>query len=62
MRVLIAFLLGIAVTIGGAYYHDTNVTKSDAGNTQIVNWDVAGTVARSATEQLGSQFGRLFSH
>ena len=51
MRSIIAFLLGIAVTIGAAYVHDTAV----AGPTDkpLVNWDQLGGVTQAATFQAG---------
>jgi hypothetical protein len=61
MRVIAAFLLGIVVTVGGAYYHDTALAKSNTREAQLVNWDLALGLTRSAMEEAGAQIGRLFS-
>jgi hypothetical protein len=61
MRVIVAFLLGIAVTVGGAYYHDTSMAKPNSPQDQLVNWEVARGLADSVVEQASGQFSRLFS-
>jgi len=57
MRSIIAFLLGIAVTIGAAYVHDTAV----AGPTDkpLVNWDRFSGVTHSAFEAARNEWNRL---
>lgn len=50
MRSIVAFLLGVAVTIGGAYVHD-NVSASTAK--PFVNWD-----AVKESTQSGYDFAR----
>ena len=59
MRSLIAFILGIAVTIGGAYVHDTAVTLPT--EKPLVNWDQFSNVAHSAMEGIRNQWNRLTS-
>jgi hypothetical protein len=57
MRSIIAFLLGIAVTIGAAYVHDTAV----AGPTDkpLVNWDQLQGVTHDAVDAARNQWNRL---
>jgi hypothetical protein len=57
MRSIIAFLLGIAVTIGTAYVHDT----ATAGPTvkPLVNWDQLASVTHDAIEAARAQWDRL---
>jgi hypothetical protein len=57
MRSIISFLLGIAVTIGAAYVHDTAIAKPT--DKPIVNWDQFGDVTHSAIEGARSQWNRL---
>jgi hypothetical protein len=59
MRSIISFLLGIAVTIGAAYVHDTAVARPT--DKPIVNWDQFGGVTRDAIEAARSQWDRLTS-
>lgn len=57
MRSVIAFVLGIVVTIGTAYVHDTAV----AGPTDkpLVNWDQLNGVTHNAIEAARNQWNRL---
>ena len=57
MRSLIAFLLGIAVTIGAAYVHD----RAIAGPTDkpLVNWDQFNDMTHSVYEAARNQWNRL---
>jgi hypothetical protein len=57
MRSIISFLLGIAVTIGAAYVHDTAVAKPT--DKPIVNWDQFNDVTHSAIEGARSQWNRF---
>jgi hypothetical protein len=57
MRSIIAFLLGIAVTIGAAYVHDTTTTGPDAK--PLVNWDQVSDVTRNAIDAVRAQLNRL---
>ncbi|HEY2134876.1 MAG TPA: hypothetical protein VGH49_03250 [Xanthobacteraceae bacterium] len=57
MRTIIAFLLGIAVTIGAAYVHDT-ATAGPAAK-PLVNWDQLGDVTRDAIDALKAQWSKL---
>ena len=46
MRSLISFLLGIAVTVGAAYVHDSAMAKPT--DKPLVNWDQLGGVTHDA--------------
>ncbi len=57
MRTLVAFLLGIVVTIGAAYVHDTAVPSAAAK--PLVNWDQFSLVTRDAVDAARHQWDRL---
>jgi hypothetical protein len=59
MRSIISFLLGIAVTVGAAYVHDTAYAKPT--DKPIVNWDQLGDVTHEAIEVARSQWNKLTS-
>lgn len=61
MRLLFGIILGAALTVGAAYYHDTTYAAPTAAEPAkpIVNWDVAGQVAWNSTQALRAQFERL---
>lgn len=56
MRSLVAFLLGVAVTIGFAYIHDNISAPSDR---PYVNWDTVKERTQSSYEYLRGQWDRL---
>lgn len=66
MRTLFGIVLGAALTIGAAYYHDTMYAAASPATPgvarTIVNWDVAsevsGSALRGATRQLDRLIGR----
>jgi hypothetical protein len=57
MRSLVAFLLGIAVTIGAAYVHDT----AYAGSTDkpLVNWTEFSDITHNVVDGIRAQWNRL---
>lgn len=57
MRVIIAFLLGIAVTVGAAYVHDSALAKPT--DKTLVNWDQLGGATRDAIEAARNQWNKL---
>jgi hypothetical protein len=61
MRLLFGIVLGAVLTVGAAYYHDTSCAtpSAPAPARPIVNWDVAGSVANSATRAIRTEFNRL---
>jgi hypothetical protein len=54
MRALLAFILGILVTIGGIFVHDTMV----AGTKPFVNWDTVHTTAGNIATMVHDQFNK----
>jgi len=60
MRLLFGIVLGAALTIGAAYYHDTTYAASSVEPVRpIVNWDVASEAAGEMAAALRMQFERL---
>jgi hypothetical protein len=64
MRVIIGMILGSALTIAGAYLHDTVFTPAPASpqptaQRPMVNWDVVDANARHATGIVREQWDRL---
>ena len=57
MRSIVSFLLGIAVTIGAAWLHDTAGAKPT--DKPIVNWDQLSDVTRDAVEGARTQWNKL---
>lgn len=60
MRSIFAFLLGAAVTVGGAYTYDRmNADSAGAAVKPMVNWDVVAQSARIAANSAQAQWNRL---
>jgi len=57
MRGIISFVLGIAVTVGAAYVHDTAVAKPT--DKPLVNWDQVSGVTHDAIDAARSQWNKL---
>ena len=57
MRTLIAFILGIVVTIGAAYVHDTTVALPT--DKPLVTWDQFNIVAHNAIEGVRNQWNKM---
>ena len=57
MRSIISFLLGIAVTVGAAYVHDTAMAKPT--DKPIVNWDQLSGVTHDALAVARTQWNKL---
>jgi hypothetical protein len=58
MRVLVAFVLGFAAAVGGAFVHDN---AAPSATRPFVNWDVVGDSAHATASQLRVQWDRLTS-
>ena len=54
MRALLAFILGIVVTIGAAFVHDTMVASGQAN--PLVYWGNLHSSAQSLVDTVKSQF------
>ncbi|HEY6858972.1 MAG TPA: hypothetical protein VI358_04195 [Pseudolabrys sp.] len=65
MRVLIGIILGIILTVGGAYLYDAHnsVTAANANSLQrpMVNWDVVSSNWNRLTERARAEWTRLAS-
>ena len=63
MRVLIGILLGVLLTVGGAYLYDSHnaVTAANASSLQrpMVNWDVVSSNWNRLTERARAEWTRL---
>jgi|RhiMetdeSRZDD1v2_1073273.scaffolds.fasta_scaffold2078809_2 hypothetical protein len=70
MRFIFGVIIGIALTIGTFYVHDSRVATASennpgvnppaaVGDGEIVNWDVLGRVTRDQIALLREQFNRL---
>jgi hypothetical protein len=48
MRLILGMIIGAGVTIGAAYIHDSKLNGPFQVEQRLVNWDVAGSLARNA--------------
>jgi hypothetical protein len=66
MRVFIGILLGVALTVGGAYLYDSNKAMTSANATSVqrpmVNWDVVSAKWNRLTERARAEWNRLASN
>ena len=65
MRFLLGLIVGIAITVGGAYLHDINVpadptpAPSAVASNQIVNWSTLQAFVRDQTEVVRNAWHKL---
>jgi hypothetical protein len=59
MRLIFGIVLGVALTIGAAYVHDSRLTGPFQVGQQLVNWEAAGSLARSAYDRVRAEVRRL---
>jgi len=70
MRFIFGIIIGIALTVGAAYVHDSRVASASetnpdlappdvVGDGEIVNWDVLGRVTREQVAFVRNQFNKL---
>jgi hypothetical protein len=64
MRVLLGIILGVFLTIGGAYLSDShNAVDATNGSTSaqrpMVNWDIVNTKWQHLTERARSEWNRV---
>jgi hypothetical protein len=57
MRMILSFIVGVAVTIGGAYVHDSSLP--DKSPQRLVNWDAARDLGYRGMERARDEFGKL---
>jgi hypothetical protein len=56
MRLLFGIILGVALTVGGAYVSDTSKSGPDA---RMVNWDVVGKNVDTLTIMIKQGWAKL---
>ena len=65
MRVLIGMILGVVLTVGGAYLYDSHTaqttTSSASAQRPMVNWDVVGNNWNRLTARARAEWNRLAS-
>ena len=66
MHLIQGIILGIAITVGAAFVHDT-VAKSNAAaplfeKQQIVNWDVLGKLVDNQVARARHLWDQAFGH
>ena len=70
MRLILGILIGIGITLGAAYVHDTNLgaqpgtsdgaqTAPDVAGRPVVNWDVLNAMTHDWTEWVRTQWNKL---
>jgi hypothetical protein len=60
MRLLLGLILGVALTIGAAYLHDSNAARDGLGPPRnIVNWEVATEAVEQSMQRLRREISRL---
>lgn len=60
MRLLFGIILGILITVGGAYIHDASRAPSGASAERpMVNWDVVGDNMRALRARAVAEWSRL---
>lgn len=67
MRVLIGIILGVVLTVGGAYLYDSQTipgaatSSSASAQRPMVNWDVVSTKWNHLTERARAEWTRIAS-
>jgi hypothetical protein len=59
LRVLLGMILGVLLTIGGAYIHDTQLISKPGVERQMVNWDVVSRNWSQLTARVRSEWNKL---
>ncbi len=55
MRLILGMIIGAGLTIGGAYIHDSKLNGPFEAQQRLVNWDVAGNLARNTYDSVRAQ-------
>ena len=63
MRFLLGIIVGVGITIGGAYIHDSgsaeDTSSATASGRPMVNWDVVDTNWQRITARMRKEWDRL---
>jgi hypothetical protein len=64
MRLVFGIILGVLITIGAAYVHDSSATGPgpDTEDRRMVNWDVVHKDFRDLGAKLSAEWNRLTGH
>jgi hypothetical protein len=61
MRLILGIVIGVALTLGAAYYHDTHLpaqtARTELADRPLVNWSVLGALARRGRDSLTGLIG-----
>jgi hypothetical protein len=57
MRLLFGIIVGIVLTVAGAYFHDSQLPPNSSQ--RLVNWDAAQDLTRSGMERAREEWGKL---
>jgi hypothetical protein len=61
MRVILGIIIGVGLTLGAAYYHDTHLpaqtARTELADRPIVAWGVLGALARRGRDALTGLIG-----
>ncbi len=57
MRVFLGFLVGVILTVAGAYFHDTQLPP--ASTQRLVNWDAVAELSHWGLERARQEWDKL---
>jgi hypothetical protein len=61
VRILLGMILGILLTVGGAYFYDHRSAATSRIERPMVNWDVVSNNWNGLTARLRQEWNRLSS-
>jgi hypothetical protein len=61
MRIVLGMILGVVLTIGIVYVHDTQFVGKAGIERQMVNWDVVGRNWNQLTARVRQEWSKLTS-
>ncbi len=61
MNFLIGLLVGVLITIGGAYVHDSAIAGDDKGRNPhaLVNWDALSTTIKGVSDDASAGISKF---
>jgi hypothetical protein len=62
MRFLVGLIVGVLLTIGAAYVHDSWVAGPDTQDRRMVNWDVVQRSFHELGSELKAEWNKLTGH